>query len=166
MLIDVRDILKAGSLSKNVDFCVLAQDCGIEAQDCAFSEPLRVSAELTNVNGIIRSKGQVLAVYETFCARCLAPVRRAFEKRFDEEFIREDSLRGTDDAYGYAGREVDMGLVLRDAVLLEIPIRHLCREDCKSLCPKCGRNLNAGDCACGEALGMAPFEALEECFRS
>ena len=51
---------------------------------------------------------------------------------------------------------------IRDALTLELPLRVLCKEDCKGLCPKCGVNLNTGSCSCPKGTGKPnPFEALK-----
>ena len=51
---------------------------------------------------------------------------------------------------------------IRDALTLELPLRVLCKEDCKGLCPKCGVNLNTGSCSCPKGTGKpTPFEALK-----
>jgi uncharacterized protein len=162
MVIDVRDILKASGLSKDVAFSVPAGDCGVTDAAYTFPEPLSVSAALTNIRGIIRATGQVRVVYETCCARCLKPLRTLLEKPFDEEFLPAAALRATDELYAYTGREIHMGTLLRDAVLLELPIRRLCREDCKALCPVCGHDLNDGDCGCDRSLVMTRLGALIE----
>ena len=122
---------------------------GGEAADCVFDEPLAVRAELANVNGIIRVKANLRASYRTCCARCLKALRVPIDKDFEEEFVDVVTARMSDDMYTYAEKELDMSEALRDAALLEIPIRHLCKEDCKSLCPQCGKDLNEGGCGCG-----------------
>jgi uncharacterized protein len=68
------------------------------------------------------------------------------------------------DAYEYSNGEVDLSLALRDAILLEIPIRHLCADDCRSLCPVCGKDLNEGDCGCEQRIADPRFEALRGMF--
>ncbi|MDR3121514.1 MAG: DUF177 domain-containing protein [Clostridiales bacterium] len=153
-------------MTKRVELSLSAEECGIGDTDCVFKEPVQVSAELTNINGIIRAKGFVRTGYETFCARCLKPVYCSIEKPFDEEYVGAGSLRGTrsDEAevYEYSDKEIDISLAARDAVLLEIPIRHLCGEDCKSLCPVCGKDLNEGDCDCELRPADARFEVLKD----
>jgi uncharacterized protein len=130
--IDIRDILKASGLVKRVAFSVDASECGIgDYAQCVFDEPLAVSAELANINGIVRVKANVRVAYKTFCARCLKELRVPIEKDFAEEFVNAEAARVADDMYTYAEKTLDMSEALRDAALLEIPIRHLCSDDCK-----------------------------------
>ena len=166
MRIDVRDILKESGLSKFVEAEISASDIGIEASagECEFDERFFVFAELANIKGIIRAKGTVKSGYQTYCARCLKPVRRTVDKTFDDEYVRLGALGAVTaeeaEVYEYSDKEIDLGPALREAVLLEIPIRHLCRDDCLSLCPYCGKDLNEGACGCEALAGDMRFAAL------
>ena len=48
----------------------------------------------------------------------------------------------------YDGERLDLGDVLREQLYLTLPLKRLCREDCRGLCPTCGKNLNTGACGC------------------
>jgi uncharacterized protein len=162
MLVDIRDLLRDKGLGKKDVSCGIAADeCGIDDLDCSFGVPIEVTAELTNINGMIRAKGRLHAEYDTFCARCLKPLRCEIDKEFDEEFAAAGAVREQDAMYAYSDKEIDLNPMVRDAVLLEIPIRHLCRPDCKSLCPKCGKDLNEGECGCRSDEYIGQFEALK-----
>ena len=161
MFIDISDILKENGLSKEVKLQISAADCGIQDPECDFTEPLSVAVEFTNINGLIRVKGNICAAYDACCARCLEPIQRTIEKNIDEEVLNARTAIAEEDAYQYTGKEVDLGCIVHDAVLLNMPIRHLCAEDCKALCPRCGRNLNQGDCFCKAEDSSSPFDVLE-----
>lgn len=96
------------------------------------------------------------------CARCVEPVNVPLEGSFDLLFRPEnaDAEAGeraiTEDEteigyYGKAGLLLED--VVREQVLLSLPGRTLCREDCKGLCASCGQNLNTGSCGCAESAG-------------
>ncbi|MCL2059348.1 MAG: DUF177 domain-containing protein [Oscillospiraceae bacterium] len=170
MLIDVRDILRLSGLSKTVELELTAGDCGIGDAEAGveFPEALYVKAELSNIKGMIRAKGAVRTGYVTYCARCLKPVHMGLEKEFDDGFVQFDALGpvSADDAevYVYSDKEIDIGRSVRDAVLLDLPIRSLCSDGCLSLCPICGRDLNEGECGCEEPEGDDRFAALKGFF--
>ena len=66
------------------------------------------------------------------------------------------------DLYSFEGSKADLTDAVRDALLLELPYRFLCSEDCKGLCPSCGVNLNLGSCTCQEGAEVTnPFSALK-----
>jgi uncharacterized protein len=62
----------------------------------------------------------------------------------------------------YKGAEIDLGEILREHLALEIPIRYLCSESCKGLCPQCGQNLNSAACSCVPIKGDPRLAVLKE----
>ncbi len=78
------------------------------------------------------------------CFRCLEPASRTYTCSFTEEF----TARPTEDAYTYTGNRLVIDSAVEDAILLSLPTVFTCTEECKGLCPVCGKNKNAGDCAC------------------
>jgi DUF177 domain-containing protein len=60
----------------------------------------------------------------------------------------------------YDGEEVDLTPLIREQTLLALPTRPLCREDCRGLCPRCGANLNQGDCGCPTEAGDPRLSVL------
>ena len=170
MLIDVRDILKSSGLSKKIELEFSADACDIKKSDsdCDFSEPLFVKAELSNIKGMIRAKGAVCTGYKTYCARCLKPIHIEIDRSFDNEYVQFGSIApvSAEDAevYEYSDKEIDIGISVREAILLDLPIRHLCSDDCLSLCPICGKDLNEGECGCDQPVGDIRFDALKGFF--
>jgi len=91
------------------------------------------------------------------CCRCLEPFTTPVEINFQEEFFptidihtglpievpEDDKAALIDDSH-----VLDLGEMVRQYLLLSLPMHPLCREDCAGLCPHCGHNLNAGPCAC------------------
>ena len=105
----------------------------------------------------IRVRASYKGEFEVLCARCVDPVRVPLEGEFDLLFRPEaaDAETGeraiTEDEteigyYGMAGLPLED--VVREQVLLTLPGRTLCGDDCQGLCAGCGQNLNAGKCAC------------------
>ena len=82
--------------------------------------------------------GQIECIKTFTCDRCLAQAATAQIHRFAEDF---DKAEAVDDW-------LDVTELLRDELLANQPIKNLCKDDCKGLCPKCGANLNEGDCGC------------------
>ena len=77
--------------------------------------------------------------------------------------LKGEFVRGGDDGdkYPLEGHEIDLAAAVEEALLLDLPMRFLCREDCKGLCPVCGKDLNTELCTCPKG-GKAgnPFSAL------
>jgi uncharacterized protein len=119
----------------------------------------------------IRLQGSYSGEFEVPCARCLEPVRHALKGQFDllfrplgaDQGASERSISTSETEIGYYQHS---GLlledVLREQVFLSLPARTLCREDCKGLCPRCGRDLNSEPCACDTAPADPRWSALSD----
>jgi uncharacterized protein len=106
----------------------------------------------------VRVRGSIKTEVELLCDRCAAPRRAPLEVEFDARFIPQataadetDNVELLAEDLGlatYEGDAVDVDELVREQIMLALPLRNLCREDCKGLCPKCGADLNAGQCSC------------------
>ncbi len=141
--------------------------------DWKLADPLRAqgSAELLDRNGskTIRVKGRIDGQVENECARCLRRVAEPVSGDFELYFYPiemlaggEEKLISRDDAD--IGFYEEAGLPLEDAIreqiLLWLPMRGLCRDDCKGLCPQCGVNWNNKECGCREKTLDSRWDTL------
>jgi uncharacterized protein len=119
----------------------------------------------------IRLKGKLSAGLELQCARCLEPVRQDVKREFELLYrplgadAGKDELSVTDaeaEIGYYQGEGILLEDVLREQVLLALPLKITCREDCKGLCPHCGKNLNQEQCSCAAPEEDPRWEALKE----
>ena len=117
----------------------------------------------------IRVRATYKGHFEAPCARCLDPVAQGLEGQFDLLFrptgadgdASEHSITTSETEIGYyQGDGVLLEDVLREQVLLSLPAKILCREDCKGLCPHCGRHLNSETCTCSETVTDPRWSAL------
>jgi uncharacterized protein len=96
------------------------------------------------------------------CARCLEEFGSGLQVQVCELFAAPGHLEEEEDVYRVAGEEIDLEPMLRDEITLALPLYPLCREDCKGLCARCGRELNDGACDCAEDTSDPRWEALDE----
>ena len=115
-----------------------------------FPKPVRVLGTIINKAGYIALKATAEVSYDTVCDRCLTPIRTGCTAVFEKTVALSGELQDEDqDEYLIAeDRILDLDEPIREAVILEFPSKHLCKEDCKGLCPRCGKDLNEGPCAC------------------
>jgi len=119
----------------------------------------------------IRLNGELSTRVEIACARCLEPVQQDVKREFDLLYRPLGADAGRDEA-PVAGTEAEIsyyegeGLlledVLREQVLLAVPVKVICRQDCRGLCPQCGANLNVAKCSCAEPLEDPRWSALKD----
>ena len=119
----------------------------------------------------IRLRGNLSAGLELSCARCLEPVAQNVTRDFELLYrplgadAGRDELSVTDaeaEIGYYDGEGLLLEDVLREQVLLAVPLKVTCREDCKGLCPHCGKNLNQEQCSCAVPLEDPRWSALKE----
>ncbi len=167
---DIKDAAKVLTGTEPVgDYPSLAalQDAG----ECRFTSPLHLNLTVTREYDLIRVHGEVATRVILGCARCLNEYEmaiaspftifysRAAETPLDEEveLAEEDLVSAT-----YTGDEIDLTPEIAEQVLLEIPFKPLCREECRGLCRVCGTDLNMADCGCDRRDTSLRFNALKE----
>lgn len=111
-------------------------------------EPVRVTGQVENRAGIVRLTAEVAYVLDTACDRCMTPLHR--ESRLPVEHILVASLNREDaeDLILVENDQLDLDELVEADLILSLPMKTLCREDCRGLCPMCGKNLNEGLCGC------------------
>lgn len=137
-------------------------------------DPLEVRATAELVDGQIRISGELHTRLELVCARCLEPVLEEVSREFDlyyrpmQSISQEEEFRlkldDTEIAF-FEGEGLFLADVLAEQVLLAIPMKVICRGDCRGLCPHCGANLNTDDCRCeahGSDSRLAPLSRLKQ----
>ncbi len=117
------------------------------ATDVPAGAEVEVAVRLESFQGGLRARGTVRAPWRGQCRRCLAPVSGVIESTVDERFVA-DGTADDDLAYRFTGDEVDLSDLVRDALVLELPLVPLCRPDCRGLCPQCGVDRNVTSCDC------------------
>lgn len=100
-----------------------------------------------DLSGFLRLSGTVRYELHALCARCLTPVTQTRDGSVDLPVLKEDE-ESEEEAITAEGDRIDLVAAAEDLILIDMPIRLLCREDCKGLCPVCGKNRNEGDCHC------------------
>lgn len=135
MKVKVSDIKESGiELSQEID----AADLGLDAPEGRAQGFVRINARFAKQGNDIMVDGNFSAEVNLLCDRCLAN----FQKRLQQDFHFDYNLGNAE--------TLDITDDLRQEILLDFPVKALCRQDCKGLCPNCGMNLNEGDCQCNK----------------
>lgn len=105
--------------------------------------------------------GEIAARADTRCSRCLEPVSFPISAELNADYDRQPDPEDPD-LYSFEASTIELTDAVRDALLLNMPMRVLCGEDCRGLCPRCGANLNRTTCTCQEGAEVTnPFSALK-----
>lgn len=130
---------------------------------------MSVNVQAAFVAGRVLVQGHWQADLPGECSRCLGETVYCVEEHFSEEFrlskgpVQEYWDRdagGAEDILFYSGDVLDLKEYLRQSFLLSQPLKILCREDCKGLCPICGADRNKDECGCNQEIGDPRLRSL------
>lgn len=165
MQIGVADIRTEVGLHKTVPVQVTVEPVEMSGQRFEFEQPFTGKADIWNSGDELLVRARLSGEVQVECSRCLTrfslPMEVSFEEFFREgrtEALASEAEEEAEDRSItlYEGDEIDLTDPLRDNVLLELPMKPLCRVDCKGLCPHCGTNLNESTCACTTTDAIDP----------
>jgi uncharacterized metal-binding protein YceD (DUF177 family) len=117
-----------------------------------------------------RLAGRVVTTLEMVCSRCLEPLPLPVDAAFDLEYLPRTENAGEgereiaeDDLATafYADETIDLGELMSEQFQLAVPMKPLCSEACRGLCPQCGTNLNVSACGCRQGWEDARLSALK-----
>ena len=134
--------------------------------------PFDVDLRLESSPDGIRVTGDISGIFQLECTRCTEPVDFPLFAQVDEFFCRptlplltpdgrEEAEVPREESYRLEGEEMDLNSMVNDQVLLSLPIKRLCREDCRGICPLCGLDLNLGGCDCRDEQVDPRLEKLK-----
>jgi DUF177 domain-containing protein len=142
-----------------------------QEQDFTVVEPISLAFDIFKDKQQFRLVGHVKTTLELGCSRCLEPYTLPVDQTFDLRYqphahntgegeveIEEDDLTTA----FYENDEIDLGHLMHEQFVLSLPMKPLCGDDCKGLCPVCGANLNKSTCDCNPTWEDPRFAALRE----
>lgn len=153
-------IIDLSSLEKNsldFEFSLAASEIDLEHDNAKLINPVTAKGNLTKRTAQTDVEGEVSAEIEIDCTRCLQKTENRLKIPFNVVFVtpenyseaKETELRGEDlDVSIYEGDQINLTELVREQILLNLPVQVFCREDCQGLCEKCGANLNKTTCNC------------------
>ena len=114
------------------------------------SEPIEVCGEVKDMGGYMVLDAKASVKYVTECARCLKELNGECEIQFVRTVATSLESEDGEDEYIIVGENSCLSIddALTEEIILSLPTRSLCSDDCKGLCPKCGCNKNVTECGC------------------
>jgi uncharacterized protein len=139
-----------------------------DGYDLTFSpgEGIQWELDLHRISGGIEITGRVTGVVALQCYRCLEPFDFPVDIRMREHALMAAETVGPADDYAgeymVEGGVLDLEPLFRDNIALAFPLKRVCDEACRGICPRCGANLNIENCTCGPEAVDARLKPLEE----
>jgi uncharacterized protein len=150
MVIQLREVFDIPGESVDFDYEITSQETDY-IKDVQFDHPIAVKGSIRNRSGMITMSYNVSFKMEQYCDRCLKQLSNEYKFDFTHNLVKslandEDEVY---DTYIVAEKDhIDLNDTVLSDILLALPSKVLCREDCKGLCFVCGCNLNEMECNC------------------
>ena len=151
MLLDVRRIVNTPG--GRIDFRFEADFSDVDFGGvCPAVRPVLVEGQVRNIAGMLRLHFELDTTLSAVCDRCGEPFESPFH--YAREYLLATELEDeeNDEILLLTDGAVDVGELSREAFILNMPAKMLCREDCRGLCPGCGANLNREACRCKKEI--------------
>ncbi len=185
MVVKIEEILEEGLVLDEAIPLELLDAALTEGRDTGFRalSPAQLEAKLQRVSGGVLLEGRFEASVVAPCKRCVIEVRLKLPVAFTlnlvpEELLEASAVEGEEDDEAneragsfdladadqepFDGKTIDLDPIVREQVLLALPISVVCHEDCKGLCTLCGQNLNERECGCERKVIDPRFAKLKE----
>lgn len=148
MIIDIRRLFdvegEAVPLTYSLDLSDVEQ-WGVHP----FNRPINLEGEIRNRAGIVTIAYKAFISTKIPCDRCLKEVLKEYSLNFEHTLVRKLYNEEADESYTLVeDGMLDLFELVTTDIVLELPTKNLCSENCKGLCPKCGANLNETTCNC------------------
>ncbi|MCL2772110.1 MAG: DUF177 domain-containing protein [Oscillospiraceae bacterium] len=163
-------IKKEASATIDIDYEIVGEEELNEYRAVLRAEKINV----INIDGCIYQKNgmpfveyEITAEFIAECARCNKETPHTITVRGEKYIAGVSEDKEESDDYYVTETEgiINISDFIREFLSLEVPLRYLCSEECKGLCPKCGKDLNDGDCSCPKKEKNPAFAVLDDFFK-
>lgn len=168
MLINLTDVFTSEGRERKESFSYEPDDFSYMGNLYKIREKSPVEMAFTNTGeGKVLIRGSIKLVMEMFCDRCLQPVEETVEAHFEQEAFSPEAAEQMDEQDGQDFMheyELDAEAFLNGEILMNMPVKVLCKPDCRGICKICGHNLNEGECGCDTFVPDPRMAAIKDIF--
>lgn len=161
MVLNLKDVFLNDGAKVNAEFQVELKPITLDGI-YPFDSDAEVRATAENKLGFVSLVLDVNFVYSRPCDRCFKELRRELEFSFEHRLVAGLSDSEDDDYIEVPDFELELDDLVVSDILLDLPGKYLCSEDCKGLCPDCGCNLNDTECNCRKGNIDPRLEILKQ----
>ena len=147
MILDLEPIFNNEGMVKEFSF-----ELDLSSQELSgtkpFVAPVRVSGSAGNYTGIVELRAKAVFELETSCDRCAKPITLPQETEIFHTLVTHLNDESNDELMLVNELRYDLDPLITEDIFLDLPSKLLCSEDCKGVCPRCGKDINQGSCSC------------------
>lgn len=161
MLLDIKKVFQNVGETLEVNYEVSMQDIEIDGI-YPFKAPVKIKAIATNKASLVGLDIIAEFNYVRPCDRCFETVERVMSYKFNHKLAVELNNDDNDDYIQAPDFKIDIDELVITDIILQLPSKYLCSEDCKGLCQSCGQNLNNSECCCDDEQIDSRLEQLKQ----
>ena len=149
MIIDLKSIFVNDNASLPVDYTLDLSTLEYAGQ-FPLKKPVAFVGTISNKASLVRLCAQIVFEFEAPCDRCGKPTAAAVKLEVDKILATSIEGEDSDTILLVPDMKLDLDEFIYTETVVNLPMKHLCKEDCKGVCSKCGKDLNDGKCDCPE----------------
>ncbi|MGF7185125.1 uncharacterized protein GGQ84_001211 [Desulfitispora alkaliphila] len=150
--LNVEKIKNTPGESIKADYDVQINELIDEGETINLSDNLKINLLAKNTGSEILVSGKIETALKMMCGRCLTETDCPIDIDFEEIFVHKSKAEyidnSDDDIIFFEGNNIHLDQIVAKNIILNMPIRTFCDEECKGICPQCGINLNEEKCSC------------------
>ncbi len=165
------DLFQLGEHEKDFAYELQPDEIDLNEDTARLNKPVKIAGKVKKGIAQVDVSGEISGEIELDCTRCLQAQEEVLAIRFDVEYVSAEHYTSDKEAElgekdlevaVYEDDRIDLDELVREQILLNLPIRFYCKEDCRGLCPKCGANKNLTDCNCEVKDADPRWSALKD----
>lgn len=151
MILDLEPIFNNEGMVKEFNF-----ELDLSQQELSgekpFTSPVKVKGSAGNYTGIVELRAKAEFELETSCDRCAKPIKLSLATDIFHTLVTHLNDETNDELLLVNELRFDLDPLITEDIFLDFPAKLLCDEDCKGVCPRCGKDLNTGSCSCEKEI--------------
>ncbi|MBS4539756.1 DUF177 domain-containing protein [Clostridium sp. D2Q-11] len=150
MKIDLSNLINGSDFQIDLDDTIEINEIKTEENDIKLTKPTVIKGGIYNTDDGIYLQAKVYFEFQSNCARCLKDTSVKEQSTLDYKIKFEDDEEeaSEEELIVVSGYTLDLTEPIISSILLSLPMKTICDENCKGICPNCGRDLNEGQCNC------------------
>ncbi len=152
MKIDLATIKKEKKNQVDLNFLLNLDTIDYYGDEIKVPSPVSVTGKLYVIDERLYITCNIKADLQVGCSRCLKSFTYELDEKVNAELVREESVIENDnledDLIFYQNDEIELVEMIKESIFINVPLKTICKDNCKGLCVQCGKDLNVEDCQC------------------
>lgn len=161
MLLKIKKFLSSDDVSLKVNEKLTIEDEEF-LKETHLDKNILLTGEILKIDDSLTFSGKIEYLVKAQCARCLEEFDKKIETKFSAGLVQNEDMESDEIQMLVTDGMIRMDEIVKQLIYLSMPMKSLCRDDCKGICPNCGVNLNEEICQCESRLTDPRFDKLKD----